>query len=333
MQLLENANFNIIGNRNVAFIISAILIIASIALIAADGGPNLSIDFSGGTLLQVKFDETLTTEEKVTFDSLVNSLDDGSPEIKTIGSDNTTFQVIVKGGMEIPENATAEERHNATTKVQSAFSTKLSSNDVLSAKLQNKTTSGIRMAEIVGPKVGKDLGKNAVMAIILSLLVIVVYIGLRFRFPYGVAAILALAHDVIITLGVFALLNWEVSLPIIAAILTIVGYSLNDTIVVFDRIRENTKANQAKKDKDSFEDVVNSSINQTLSRTIITSLTTFVVVLSIFIAFFGTANILEFFSGALIVGIISGTYSSIFIASPTLIIWNRKKPIEPLEEN
>ncbi len=326
MQLLENANFNIIGNRNVAFIISAILIIASIALIAADGGPNLSIDFSGGTLLQVKFDEPLTDTQKGTFTDLVNELDDGVPEIKTIGADNTTFQVIVKGGMEVAEDATDEERRNATTHIQNLFGSELAS------KMQD-TQYRITMAEIVGPKVGKDLGVNAVMAIILSLLVIVVYIGLRFRFPYGVAAILALAHDVVITLGFFALMNWEISLPIIAAILTIVGYSLNDTIVVFDRIRENTKENQAKKDKNSFEDVVNSSINQTLSRTIITSLTTFVVVLSIFIAFFGTANILEFFSGALIVGIISGTYSSIFIASPTLIIWNRKKAIEPLEEN
>jgi len=187
----------------------------------------------------------------------------------------------------------------------------------------------IAQSSLVGPKVGKELQASAMYAIVLSFIVLIIYIGIRFRFPYGVAAIAALVHDVIITLGFFALMailgGWEISLPIIAALLTIVGYSLNDTIVVFDRIRENTKL--AGK-HETLEDIINTSVNQTLSRTLITSGTTLVVILAILFAFFKTGNVLETFSAALLVGIGIGTYSSIFVASPILILWNQRWPLE-----
>ncbi len=312
MEMLQNTNINFIGNRNKAFLLSGLLIIVSIALLLLKGGPNLSIDFSGGTLLQVKFDKGLTKESYDATKKAIADLEMGTPEIKPIGSQENgivEIQIIVKK---------TEKGTGISDQIKGALNAKIADNKFK-----------IMKEELVGPKVGKELGKNAIYAIIFSMLVIVVYIGIRFRFPYGVAAIAALFHDVIITLGIFSVLNWEVSLPIIAAILTIVGYSLNDTIVVFDRIRENAKG---KAGKESFEDTVNSSINQTLSRTVITSLTTFIVVLTIFIAFFTSEDVLKYFSGALIIGIISGTYSSIFIASPVLILWNRKWPIEKLED-
>lgn len=312
MDLLQNTKINFIGNRNKTFIFSGILILISLIALIGRKGPNLSIDFSGGTMLQVKFDKGISEDAYNSIKPMIQELKMGTPEVKPFGSrvgGIQELQIIVKS---------IEKGTGVSDKIKTA----------MTKGLPNESFK-IMKEEVVGPKVGKELGANAIYAIILSMIVIVVYIGIRFRFPYGVAAIVALFHDVIITLGVFAILDWEVSLPIIAAILTIVGYSLNDTIVVFDRIRENAKGT---KGKDSYEDTVNSSINQTLSRTIITSLTTFVVVLTIFFAFFNTEDILKYFSGALIIGIISGTYSSIFIASPVLIIWNRKRPIEKLEE-
>ena len=157
------------------------------------------------------------------------------------------------------------------------------------------------------------------------MIIILIYIGIRFHLPFGIAAIAALFHDVVVTIGVFSVFNAEFSLPIIAAILTIIGYSLNDTIVVFDRIRENLGGLSAKK---SFDEKVNNSINQCLSRTIITSLTTLMVVVTIFAFFYTSGDVIKLFSGALITGVIIGTYSSVFIASPVLVLWNKKWTIK-----
>ena len=170
----------------------------------------------------------------------------------------------------------------------------------------------IRMQDTVGPKIGSELKGKAFLAIIYSLLGIIIYIWWRFEFTYGIAAVIALFHDVLITLGLFSIFDKEISLTIVAALLTIVGYSLNDTIVVFDRIRENFRNSR----KDTFDRIINKSINDTISRTIITSLTTFVVVLSLFI--FG-GNVIHDFAFAIIIGVVVGTYSSIFIASPILV--------------
>ncbi len=308
MELLSKAKFNFIGNRKKAFIISGIFILLTIVSLIVRGGPNLSIDFSGGTALQFKFEEDISPKLNE-LKEVLTGLNLGTPEVKLIGTPDETgseVQIIIKK----KEDGTA-----VGDRVKSAMSEKF-------PELKKE----LRREEKVGPKIGKELQSNAIWAVLLSLLVIVVYIGIRFRFAYGVAAIVALFHDVVITIGIFSMLNWEISLPIVAAILTIVGYSLNDTIVVFDRIRENLDGKKG--DKASFEDQINSSINQTLSRTIITSLTTFVVVATIFAFFMNTADVLKYFSGALIIGIISGTYSSIFIAAPTLVVWNKKWPIE-----
>jgi preprotein translocase subunit SecF len=173
---------------------------------------------------------------------------------------------------------------------------------------------GVRNVEIVGPQVGQQLRKQAVLATLYSLLGMLVYLAFRFEWIYGVAAVLTVFHDTLITVGAFSLLNWEISLTVIAAILTLVGYSNNDTIVVFDRIRENIKLLR----RDRLADIVNKSINQTLSRTILTAGLTFLTVLALFL--FG-GEVLKGFSFALVIGILIGTYSSIAIAAPILVAY------------
>jgi preprotein translocase subunit SecF len=170
---------------------------------------------------------------------------------------------------------------------------------------------------MVGPKVGKDLREKAILSIIYAIIGIVIYISWRFELQYAIAAIIALVHDVLVTMGAFSLADKEFTLVIVAAFLTIIGYSLNDTIVVFDRIRENMR----RKGKTSFADVINMSINQTLSRTILTSGTTLLVVVALF---FRGGEIIHDFSFALIVGVVVGTYSSIFIASVFLVYWEKR---------
>lgn len=172
----------------------------------------------------------------------------------------------------------------------------------------------VRRIESVGSKVGKDLRKKGVRSIFYALIGLLIYIAWRFEFKFALGAILALIHDVLITVGFFSLLDKEFNLPIIAAILTIVGYSLNDTIVIYDRIRENIRRVKKK----TYEDVINISINQTLSRTLITSITTLIVVLSLFI--YG-GGIIHNFALALLIGVAVGTYSSIFVASPVIVLW------------
>lgn len=186
-------------------------------------------------------------------------------------------------------------------------------------KLKEKTFLGsltIKRREAVGPQVGSDLRVKATQATIWALIGMLIYIGIRFKFAYGVAAILTLAHDVLITLGIFSLTNREINLPVIAAILTIVGYSLNDTIVIFDRVRDNIKILR----KHSFEEILDRSINQTLSRTIITSGTTFLTVSALFL--FG-GEVINDFAFTMIIGVITGTYSSIYQSCSLLYFWNR----------
>jgi len=175
--------------------------------------------------------------------------------------------------------------------------------------------------EKVGPKIGAELSGKAVMAIVSALLLILIYISIRFEFKFAVGAIAALAHDILITIGIFSIMDYEISLPIIAAFLTIVGYSLNDTIVIFDRFRENSHKDL----KLSLNELANLSLNQTLSRTIITSLTTLTVVV---ILFFVGGEIIKYFAFALIIGVIVGTYSSMFVASPFMLYLKSKIKIE-----
>lgn len=310
MQWFSNPHFNFIGNRKKAFVFSAILLVLTILSLLYHPyrqgmGPNLSIDFVGGTLMQVKFDEPIA-EDRAQVQRVIADLGYGTPEVKRIGAvEDAEIQIVVKA-----REQTTEVSEQVREALGNAFP-------------DNQFT--VRRTELVGPKIGGELQQKAIWAILLSLVSIVIYIGLRFNLPFGIAAIVALFHDVLITIGVFSVLNVEISLPIIAALLTIVGYSLNDTIVVFDRIRENLSGSVS---KTSFEDKVNTSINESLSRTVITSITTFVVVLTIYAFFFTTGDVLKYFSGALLAGVLVGTYSSIFIASPTLVLWNKKWPIK-----
>ncbi len=305
MQIFKSPNINFIGNRKPAYIFSGLLFAITLASLIVHKGPNLSIDFVGGTVVQLKFEQPIEGDLGE-IRSIISELDYGVPEVKTIGQPvDNEIQIIV------------EKKAEGTTV-----------GDDLKNAIKEKYPDNhfeLRREEKVGPKIGKELQRNAIVAIILSLIVIVVYIGIRFHLPFGIAAIVALFHDVVVTIGVFSVLDAEFSLPIIAALLTIVGYSLNDTIVVFDRIRENLGGLHAKK---GFEDKLNSSINQCLSRTIITSLTTLIVVGTIFVYFFTSGDVLKLFAGALITGILIGTYSSIFIASPVLVIWNNKWKIK-----
>ncbi|MCH8271948.1 MAG: protein translocase subunit SecF, partial [Candidatus Marinimicrobia bacterium] len=183
----------------------------------------------------------------------------------------------------------------------------------------------IRKVEKVGPKIGGELRNKAVLAIFAAMLGIVIYITFRFEFKFAIGALIALAHDVLITLGIFSLLDIEITLAVIAAFLTIVGYSLNDTIVIYDRIRENIKAMR----HESYEKIINTSINNSLARTVVTSLTTFMVV---FILYIIGGQVISGFSFAMMLGVIVGTYSSIFIASPILIEWHERTAAKKLSE-
>lgn len=310
MQILSSTNINFIGHRNKAFIFSGVLFLVTIVSLFYHPfrqgiGPNWSIDFVGGTLVQLRFEKPVR-DDLGQIRNIVGELGFGTPEIKTIGVEkDNELQIVVK-------------RRREGTTVASEIKTALTKN-------YPDNPFQLRREEKVGPKIGGELQQKALWAVLLSLVAIVIYIGIRFHLPFGIAAIAALFHDVIITIGAFSMANAEFSLPVVAALLTIVGYSLNDTIVVFDRIRENLGGSVAKR---SFEDRVNASINQCLSRTIITSLTTLVVVVTIFVAFLNSGDVIADFAGALLVGVLAGTYSSVFIASPVLVLWNRKWSIK-----
>jgi preprotein translocase subunit SecF len=285
MQLLKNTNFDFLGKRKLAGIISGSVILLGLASLIMNGGPALGIDFTGGTLAQLQFTETVDVAE---IRNLLDEADFERPSIQLFGA---TDEILIRVSQD-------EGGPEFAGRLSNAFEGK---------------EFTVRRTEAVGPKIGDELKGKALQAILFALLGILVYITLRFDRFYAMGAVAALAHDVMITLGIFSLLGLEIDLAIIAAFLTIVGYSLNDTIVVFDRIRENTKASK----KSEFFAVVNRSINETLGRTIITSLTTFVVVLVLYLL---GGEVIKNFSFALIIGVIVGTYSSIYIASPLMAL-------------
>ena len=271
-------------------IISLVLVIISLSFLIFKG-LNFGIDFKGGTLIELR-----SSDKKINVSSLrdnLNQMDLGDVSVKKFGNDQ---DYLVK------------------------FENKDNKKDIIEAiktSLDNSFGNNFdfRRVENVGPKVSAELLKSGIIAISVSLAIMLIYIWIRFEWQFSLGAIIALFHDVIITLGLFSLLNLEINLSIIAAVLTIVGYSMNDTVVIFDRVRENLRKYS---DIKIFE-ITNISINETLSRTIITSVTTLLALLSIFI--FGGA-ILKGFSFAMILGVIVGTYSSIYIANPILVRLN-----------
>ncbi len=301
MRLIKETHINFMGQRTTAFILSGLLILAGVISLIVNGGPKLSIDFKGGTLVAVRFTEPVEINDirqaLTNVDLEGQTFDFSREEIKHFG-DPTEISVRIPHQEDEPENF-------ANKIVEHLFKS-------FPGKVPESTSDFILDIERVGPKIGSELSGKAFMAILSSLLLILLYISVRFEFRFAVGAIAALVHDVIITLGIFSLLGYEISLSIIAAFLTIVGYSLNDTIVIFDRIREDMKISR----RSSFVEVVNKSINESLSRTIITSLTTFLVVLVLWLA---GGEVIHNFAFAMIVGVIVGTYSSIFIASPIVV--------------
>ena len=290
MQFLKDVNIEFIEKRRIAAIISTVLILIGIAFLVIRGGPNYGIDFKGGTTIRLKFDKAIEISEVRT---VLSGLGLGNSEIKQIGSDNELL-------LRIEQQANIAEVSDLIT---SELAKQISDN-----KFE------IRERDTVGPRIGSELRRSMIWAVLVSLALLLVYISWRFEFKFAIGAIVALFHDIAITIGVFAVLDLEISLAVVAAFLTIVGYSLNDTIVVFDRIRENLKVLRREK----YDRIVNKSINQTLSRTVLTSLTTFIVVIILFL--FG-GEVIHNFAFAILVGIVIGTYSSIFVASPIVVTW------------
>lgn len=343
MQFIKpDVNIDFIGKRKIAFIVSSVMILISIASLIIHGGPRYGIDFAGGTLIQVKFLNP----------TAVNDIKTG---LATIGLKKSSVQTFG-----------AADNHEYLIRTDKSLMTDQEFSQEVFNALRSSTGNDleIRRIEMVGPQVGRDLREKALFAMFFSLLFITIYISGRFelkwilsgvmagalmgavyalslfhvsipfligaalivtlvlfwflKLKYAMGAIVALIHDVSITVGIFSICGKEFTLPIIAALLTIIGYSLNDTIIVFDRIRENLR----KKQKNPLHAIINRSINETLSRTILTSLTTMVVVVSLFVL---GGGIIHDFAFAMIIGIVVGTYSSIYVASPILIAWQGRK--------
>ena len=348
MQFIKpDINIDFIGKRKIAFVGSLLLVAICVISLVIKGGPMYGIDFAGGTVVQVKFSEEI--EPQAVRNALL-PMDLGITSIQGFGQ-KKEHEFLIRAAK------STEALESLATEVKRSLE---------SAYPQNKAE--VRRVEMVGPQVGKDLREKALLAMFSALLFIVVYISGRFelkwmlsivmasclfltlfvfakfgvsipililiamlvtltlsfylKLRFAMGAIVALIHDVLITVGVFSLTNKEFTLPIIAALLTIIGYSLNDTIIVFDRIRENSR----KYHRQPYERIINRSINETLSRTLLTSLTTLVVVVALFVL---GGGIIHDFAFALIIGVIVGTYSSVYVASPVLIIWQQtmKKPI------
>ena len=297
MQIIKNSNIDFINNSKFTVFLSSALIFASIFSLIINNGPELSIDFKGGTLIAVNYNEPVNIND---LRSKLKSVDIGgqnfdfsSAEIKHFGNESSVALRIA--------NIENEPKNFSSQLIE------VLKNSYPDRYPKNKNDFILSIGK-VSPKVGSELSGKAIMAIIYAITLILIYISLRFEFVFAIGAIAAIAHDVTITLGIFSILGYEISLPVVAAFLTIVGYSLNDTIVIFDRIRENLKTLK----KGSIIDTVNKSINESLSRTIVTSITTFFVVLILY--FFG-GEVIRYFSFALIIGVLVGTYSSIFVAS------------------
>lgn len=351
MQFIKSdTNINFIGARNLAFIVSIILVITSIGSLIIHKGPKYGVDFAGGSSIQIKFENTAKIQDIK----------------KALPETGITNAMVQQFG--------ADADHEFQIRTNIAFMSDPGFVDKLKSTLSEAT--GVPVIDVsldmVGPQVSQDLRKKALLAMFYSLLFIAIYISGRFELKwmmsglmalvlgggvyfitqldklpffnlnagvpvlivfaliaslvfcwflelkFAMGAIVALVHDITITVGIFSILNIEFTLPIIAALLTIIGYSLNDTIIVYDRIRENSK----KYIKDPMDKIINKSVNETLSRTILTSLTTLIVVVALFVL---GGGVIHHFAFAMIIGILIGTYSSIFVASPILLAWRSKE--------
>jgi len=289
MEFFKKTNFDFIGIRKYAYAFSIITFVISLGYLLVHG-PNYGIDFTGGTSLQVKFN---TPTEPGQIRSAISGAGYGDAEIKNLGEKvNNTFIIRIA---QMGDEAKA--------------------GDIVLQELKSNLADHpfeILSVTQIGPKIGGELRRGAYYSILVALIGMLIYISWRFEFKFAVTAVISIFHDVIFVLGIYTILGLELSLTALAAFLTIVGYSINDTIVVFDRIRENRKKDLKK----SLAEIINSSVNETLSRTILTAFTVILVLLSLF--FLG-GPVIHDFAFALLVGVVIGTYSSIFIASPIVL--------------
>ena len=281
------SNYNFVGNFKISNLSSLFLVLASLILIFFKG-LNFGIDFKGGTLIELRVDSKIIGIADIR--SSFSNINLGDLNVKQFGKEG---DYLIKF-----EKKNFDDKNNIKT---------------IKENVKNKlqTDVNFRRVENVGPKVSAELLKSGLLAIALALGAMLFYIWVRFEWQFSLGSILAIFHDVLITIGLFSLLSLEINLSIVAAVLTIVGYSMNDTVVIYDRIRENLSKFSSSK----IEEITNISINETLSRTIITSLTTLLALISIFVL---GGEILRGFALAMIIGVIIGTYSSIFVASPIL---------------
>lgn len=289
-------NFDFVGKSKIAVLLSILIILAGLVSLVVKGGPNYGVDFSGGILIQTKFAQPTDAKQ---IRGAIQDLNLKGVVVQHFGDTPNEFLIRAQD--------TGADLSGLSHRVQAELE-----------KVYGAGKVEIRRAEMVGPQVGKDLRKKGSLALLYSLLGILIYVGWRFEFRYAAGAIVALIHDVLVTLAFFSLLNKEIDITVVAAFLTIIGFSVNDTIVIYDRIRENI----GKYPKDSMRQLINRSVNDTLSRTILTNGTVLLVVLALF--FFGGAVIHDF-AFAMLIGVIAGSYSTIYIASPILIFWEERR--------
>lgn len=297
-QVFKNTNIDFIGKRHLFFAVSGVLVaLGLVALVRiSQGEANLGIDFAGGAAIQLRFEQPIQIEEARA------ALEEGGvkgAELQEVVAEN---KLLVRLKQDIVQK-------NVVEQVREALNKKFSGNQFT-----------VESSTEIGPTIGEKLRKDALLAVTISIIGIIIYIAFRFEFRFGIAATLATFHDVLVVLGILFLLNKEITLLIVTALLTLAGYSLSDTVVVFDRIRENLRLQK----KESFQQIVNRSINEVLSRTFITGVTTFLVLLAIF--FFG-GEVIRDFALAMLFGLIVGTYSSWFIASPLLLLWEKRAKV------
>ncbi len=298
VELIKNPNVNFLGKRYIAFVFSGILsVIGIIAIVLiATGHANLGIDFAGGTSIQLKF------EKPVVLHDIRLALERGGLKDLDLQDLPTINKILIR------VKKSEQELGLVSEKITGILSQGFPDNKYV-----------VDSITVIGPKVGGRLRADAAKAVAVAIIGILIYVAFRFQFKFGVGATIATFHDVLAVLGLFYIMGKEINLILVTALLTIAGYSLTDTVVVFDRIRENLRLKQ----RESIEIVMNSSINEVLSRTIITSTT--VLLTSIALFFFG-GEVIHDFSLAMIIGVIVGTYSSIFVASPIVLLWGGKRP-------
>ena len=289
----KDLKINFLRVKNIATIVSILAIISSLFFLVYKN-LNFGIDFKGGTLIEIKKDENLSIAE---IRNQLSELNIGDIQIQTFGSDD-----IILIRIENSTNLDANADMNSIELIRSSLG-----NDVI-----------IQRTEIVGPKVSSELIKKGIIAIIIAVFLMLFYIWIRFEWQFSIGAVTALIHDVMITMGIFSFLQIEFNLSIIAALLTIIGYSMNDTVVVYDRIRENLR----KYKQMNIFDLINQSLNETMSRTLLTSVTT---LLALFSLYFLGGEVLKGFTLAMIIGVFIGTYSSVFIASQIILYLNVKR--------